>query len=120
MIEVTDEMLTLLREYQMGAYGELDDYCDKHIIAALIELHEANKPKPEPYGWWSDWYGDWCNEDDKGAFPLYTTPPTRKPLSEDVIVDVYENSGYKQTLRPQDRFAVMSFARAIEQAHGIK
>ena len=55
----------------------------------------------------------------KDGQPLYTTPPTREPLSEDVIVDAYENSGYKQTLRPQDRFAVMSFARAIEQAHGI-
>lgn len=43
MIELTDEMLALLREYQIGAYGELDDDCDKRVIVALIELHEANK-----------------------------------------------------------------------------
>ena len=115
MIEVTDEMRNALIDYRSKHCTMTDD----ELIKRIIELHKANKPKTEPYGWWSDRYGDWCNEDDKGAFPLYTTPPTREPLSEDVIVDAYENSGYKQTLRPQDRFAVMAFARAIEQAHGI-
>lgn len=39
-----------------------------------LGAYEQSKPKPEPYGWWSDRYGDWCNEDDKGAFPLYPPP----------------------------------------------
>lgn len=47
MIEVTEEMLALLREYQMGAYGELDDDCDKRMIAGLIELHEQSKSTRE-------------------------------------------------------------------------
>lgn len=51
MIEITDEMLALLREYQMGAYGEMDDFCNKHMIAALIELYEQSKPKPRPVGY---------------------------------------------------------------------
>jgi hypothetical protein len=42
-----------------------------------------------------------------------------KPLSDDEIVKCYEQSGHKQDLRAQDRYAVFAFARAIEQAHGI-
>lgn len=117
---ITDEQVKAAANIYIGmpvnhqiASGNMTD------MRKALEAYEQSKPKPEPYGWWSDRYGDWCNKDDKGAFPLYTTSPTREPLSEDVIVDVYENSGYKQTLRPQDRFAVMSFARAIEQTHRI-
>ena len=117
MIEVTDEMLKVARSMQSF---EL-------MIKRIIELHEQSKPKQEPYRYISENTGECVlphelPEDLKisGRWkPLYDTPPTREPLSEDVIVDAYENSGYKQTLRPQDRFAVMAFARAIEQAHGI-
>jgi plasmid stabilization system protein ParE len=51
--------------------------------------------------------------------PLYT-PPQRKPLTDEEIQKCYETTGHYQTLRPQDRFAVLALARAIEAAHGIK
>ena len=51
---------------------------------------------------------------------LYTTPPQRKPLTDEEIQKCYETTGHYQTLRPQDRFAVLALARAIEAAHGIK
>ena len=42
--------------------------------------------------------------------PLYTTPPQRKPLTNDELADLW----YKQSLD------WMEFARAIEATHGIK
>lgn len=122
MIEVTDEMLALLREYQMGAYGEVDDDCDKRMIAALIELHEANKPKPEPVGYTSEkelrllsmGYRSYVwpdNEEDGCNIPIYTNPPTREPLSEDEINDIIED------VLPHGTMG--DLVRAIEQANGI-
>ena len=112
-MEVTDEMLSLLREYQMGAYGELDDDCDKRMIAGLIALHEANKPKPEPYGYFKMYYNELidCYPSDEGAFPLYTAPPTREPLTHSEINAMVEDFNLGGT--------VLDFVRAIEQAHGI-
>lgn len=49
-----------------------------------------------------------------------TTPPHRKPLSDEEVQKCHETTGHYQTLRPQDRFAVFALARAIEAAHGIK
>lgn len=132
MIEVTDGMLALLREYQMGAYGELDDDCDKRMIAALIELHEANKPKPEPVGYiyHSSYEKALRNESsckmfvvpvtnldtgEESSIPLYTTPPTRKPLSKsDLGIFIGELMMTGEPLK-----YLSNFARTIEKAHGI-
>lgn len=125
MIEVTDEMLNVARSMQSF---EL-------MIKRIIELHEANKPKPEPvaYRWWNQ--GCNCDECDqyfysedpdfisKNREPLYTTPPTREPLNETII----ECIGYKYgfgTLEGSIEFTwynseTIDFARGIEQAHGI-
>jgi hypothetical protein len=43
-----------------------------------------------------------------------TTPPQRKPLTDEEIEKCYETTGHYQTLRPQDRFAVFALARALE------
>ena len=47
------------------------------------------------------------------AGPLYTAPPQRKPLTEEEMRKLWSQYGYKSAL-------CMRFARAIEQAHGIK
>jgi len=41
--------------------------------------------------------------------PLYTSPPQRKPLTEEEILSLFRTSG-----------SPVEFARAIERAHGIK
>ena len=46
-------------------------------------------------------------------FPLYTTPPQRKPLTDDEISLLY----MRHTGRPRRTY--WEFARAIEAAHGI-
>ena len=49
--------------------------------------------------------------------PLYTTPPQRKPLSDEQIDEIYFKSSLEVNSRCED---IYDFVRAIEAAHGIK
>ena len=96
MIEVTEEMRDLVVNWRSKSPSPY--FALEHTIQALIELHEANKPKPEPVAYkicnpagcvlveskrqaekLASEYGDGTYQ------PLYTTPPTREPLSEEEI-----------------------------------
>ena len=46
--------------------------------------------------------------------PLYTTPPQRKPLTDEEINDIAKNYALNNPTTP------LHFARAIEAVHGIK
>jgi hypothetical protein len=77
---------------------------------------ELKKPEPEPICFLSNSYRlgmDDCeyfvsSNWDKKAFPVYTSPPARHPLSDEEIRKVinWEKDG-------------ITNARAIEKAHGI-
>lgn len=57
--------------------------------------------------------------DEHRVLPLYTAPPKRTPLTEEVLDQrYYVSTG--QMLREQDKRLAFLFARAIEAAHGIK
>jgi len=56
---------------------------------------------------------DLLSEPDDDYTPLYTTPPQRKPLSEEEIGAILEDVNAYGT-------RLYTFARAIEAAHGIK
>ena len=59
-------------------------------------------------------YTDEITEVREGSWPLYTTPPQRKPLTdEEIILIVAECAASHQ-------HTDIHFARAIERAHGIK
>ena len=97
---------------------------------------EAAQPEQEPLEYWNAVEG-WVKIDEvrqhfetvncgtiyktagEGRVPLYTTPPKRKPLTDQRINEVYQEATC-QSLRPQDYKLVREFARAIEAAHGIK
>lgn len=128
MIEVTDEMRNVLQKYTKGFSSEGE------AVDRIIELHEANKPKPEPvaYRWWNQ--GCNCDECDqyfysedpdfisKNREPLYTAPPTREPLSEDKLDELINSCSvrYNQDVYVFDNsYDLIQFARAVEQAHGI-
>ena len=57
-----------------------------------------------------NWYTHWVN------FPigtkLYTSPPASKPLTDEQIMEMYNE--------PRSDAEMIAFARAIEAAHGIK
>ncbi len=50
----------------------------------------------------------------EGREPLYTTPPQRKPLSDEEILT------YRYMIDWTAEWSYIHFARAIEAAHGIK
>lgn len=98
-----------------------------------IPLYTAPPSKQKPIAWISepmvaavrranpDWYGKWnaeltCTQMYPHQIPLYTAPPSKPwvSLTDDERVKCYETTGHYQTLRPQDSFAVLSLARAIE------
>ena len=59
-------------------------------------------------------YTDEITEVREGSWPLYTTPPQRKPLTDEEIILIVADcaSSHQHT--------DIHFARAIEAAHGIK
>ena len=97
-----------------GAWDEEITLGDKAITAIKEALAQ---PEQEPFCLhWEDRWG--CNHyaDPKephpvNAKPLYTTPPQRKPLSNQKIIEMYNE--------PRSDAEMIEFARAIEAAHGI-
>ena len=89
---------------------------------AITAIKEAlAQPEQEPVAYWNFNSGfshcmiDQLNEAaKKNPAPLYTTPPQRKPLTdEEIILIVAECAASHQ-------HTDIHFARAIERAHGIK
>ena len=126
MIEVTSGMIAILGAYVDKRLNEVD------MITKVIELYEVNKPKTEPVGYaYPSQYAEALENEgcflvfvvpvtnldtgEESSLPLYTTPPTREPLSEEEIEKLVPWQG-----DPKDPFFNrIEFARAIEKAHGI-
>lgn len=116
-----------------GEWGGMKS-CDtawEEYSAMQNKLQEANKPKPEPYGYVRSMLSDdlWLPQDFIDGeenrdlwIPLYTTPPTREPLSEDEKSNlVMEYLGVKSLLG-KDMSVLEAFELGIsaaEQAHVI-
>lgn len=93
------------------------------MIKRIIELYEANKPKPEPVAWMSPnkerlefsridtVYGS-------HTIPLYTTPLTQEPLSEDEM-PVGRMAVNGVMLSPDCTTAFILGVRFAEHKHGI-
>ncbi len=120
------EALKILQEFRENKrYSYMYDRIDTAIEEVLA------KPEQEPVAWmWTRKYGDGGYTDMVFKFlcdaeeyaknsqnlkrpdiitPLYTSPPTRKLLSDEEICNLYYNVNG----------AIHKFARAIEKAHGI-
>ena len=124
MIEVTDEMRKAAME--MSAKASRDSLKGvtnpfDELIKRIIKLHEANKPKPEPVGFISFKHNGWLVKPheaermkniDAEFQPLYTAPPTREPLSDEELSNLY-------LIVYKEAETYYKFARLIEQAHGI-
>ena len=122
--------------------GELSRDEVTSILLGLLERiqHlEQLRPAQEPVAWMLEWafngeergyrlYDDerhcvFDAESDGGVCrPLYTTPPQRKPLTDEEIEDIWkqvisQDNGRNAHLSNQP---FVYIARAIEAAHGIK
>jgi len=124
--KATEEFAALVREEQQTEVQRLIALVRAQQIT--IDKLEAAlaQPEQEPVAWLSRRYVDnfpvsgyeTAQPTDYGAFPVYTTPPQRKPLT-DKQIDAIRNqcppsAGIDFDVRCKD------FARAIEAAHGIK
>ena len=76
------------------------------------------QPAQEPVGMVKELFTQtaWEKLDLRGNTKVYITPPQRKPLTDEAVLDIadyYLYNGGKT-------YGVLDFARAIEAAHGIK
>jgi len=87
-------------------------------IRAITTLREAlAQPQQEPVAWLDPWTQNNVTTDydayGKHGIPLYTSPPARKPLTDEeiraIVRKVDEEEGH-----------IIHFARAIEAKHNIK
>jgi len=112
-----DEALKLALEALDGLSEPYD------VLKAQKAIREAlAQPEQEPVAWGmmnddGKIYDCICPEEHdrvEGEYtvPLYTTPPQRKPLSNQKIIEMYNE--------PRSDAEMIEFARAIEAAHGIK
>ena len=91
------------------------------IVARAMEKNAAEQPAQQEPVAWIDEYGNafplaakQYSIVGKHWKPLYTSPQPIKPLTDEEILSVARNH-----YNPHER-AEISFARAIEAAHGIK
>jgi hypothetical protein len=113
-----DEALRLA----LAAFGEIawsneTQWQSDRAKVAITAIKAALEAKVEPVAWMDEYgrllkYVDHICPTDT---PLYTTPPQRKPLTDEHIQNIWHD----QT--GLNYFAhVAEFVRAIETAHGIK
>jgi hypothetical protein len=109
-------------EVWKGYMTHLWDKTDEHTMVAIKEA--LAQPEQEPVAWMND-------STPSGIFarhmegaknfgctiPLYKTPPQRKPLTDEEIIQVASTPAGSQATT---KGYVIPFARAIEAAHGIK
>ena len=116
-----DEALKMSLDAMEGA-----DMIDCDMREAMTAILEAlAQPEQEPVTWRYkivDVFGRpvWTLKTPKSdtrvleSQPLYTTPPQRKPLTDEEINRIAKNYALSNPTTP------LHFARAIEAAHGIK
>jgi hypothetical protein len=101
-------------------HGEKEQFSLQHrSINALRE--RLKQPDQEPVAWmYRDAWGvmklSQTTPPPVGAFPVYSTPPQRKPLTYKQILNI------SKECRAVERPSILwvTFARAIEAVHGIK
>jgi len=130
-----DEKLyrTLVERRQRQRFEETGISTDGYKLhgGAITAIKAALEAKDEPVAWMHvqgnheepslRQLDDWEIQNGWKQYPLYTTPPQRKPLSfeqvEDCFVDGYSTEENGILVSAQ---WLHDFARAIEAAHGIK
>ena len=124
--------MTTLREAAEMALEALEAHADIGIKSdkAIFALREAlEQPEREPVAWTTmpdanDWTFVSGSANPNGKlngkwYPLYATPPQRKPLTDEEI-DKVTDAQWAQNNHKPIYAAHRAYARAIEQEHGIE
>ena len=79
------------------------------------------QPKQEPVAWITKTGNVWKTKADETDTPLYTTPPQRKPLTDEQIVPMFRQRQKQQTEGEKDEWYFYAWGVSDgEAAHGIK
>lgn len=113
--EIMQQALEALTTYD-GTNGEGKR---KRVLATLRE--RLAQPEQAPVAWlyrdaWGTMKLSQVTPPPVGAFPVYTAPPQRKPLTDEEISDLWCKVSNTDFVTADTHV----FARAIEAAHGIK
>ena len=119
--EVLKLALEALEDLGMKHFENTGEVLYKDTFTAIKEA--LAQPEQEPVAWAKfSAKGniiDLLSEPDDDYTPLYTTPPQRKPLTDEEIRDLWSWSATAEAERTATT-QQHAFARAIEAAHGIK
>ena len=108
---------------------QVDPERGQRCSAALMALRAAlAQPEPEPVAWlthlngkralWWERYVDDDGNANPNDRPLYTAPPQRKPLTEEEIMDIWNEEIVGLDYLPLIGLFTNA-VRAVEAAHGI-
>ena len=118
--EPTEEMLKAMDECSKEGYDErLYAGHAASVYMAAVDAAPTPPAQKEPFGYFKAMPFGWtdCAETDEGAVALYERPPAqRKPLTDEEIEDIWADCPADW----DDKINVLTLARAIEAAHGIK
>ena len=121
-------------KWDKPCYKCLSHFCDLSCKEPK-HLQTPQRTEQEPVGWLdsNDKLAEFMHKDLKAehdkrdsstprAFqiPVYTTPPQRKPLSDEQVREIAKQYALGLAFPYGSQTTPEMFARAIEQAHGIK
>ena len=120
LFESYEEAEQALKETLLAATAQNSKWPEKFIYKIVPVEITAPQPKPEqkPVAWMRE--DEDCTDcivweqTEEHTIPLYTSPPQRKPLTDEQLIAAYES---EQQGRYGDHIRSL---RAIEAAHGIK
>jgi hypothetical protein len=126
---MTKSLNDLLDDYGDACYSNTDEaWAVRREITKLFD----SRQKQKPIAYITGWYGGYQTINViTGAVlpngtPLYTVPPTQKPLTDDEIIQIAmkvaveagaDHISVEDIKNPSS--GVMQLARALETAHGI-
>ena len=116
-----DDIIRMAREAGFLGYESRAEEVNK--FAALVAAHEREAEKQEPVAWlyldsWGTLKLSQIMPVPVGAFPVYTAPPQRQPLTEEELRQCFLATNTAEPLA-EGWPGLERFARAIERAHGI-
>jgi hypothetical protein len=113
-----DEALRLALEKLTAASNYIDTLggVSKGYRMDIERIKAALEAKDEPDKYAMDIECTKCGAKQSGVLTVHTTPPQRKPLTDEEIEDAWASCEVDW----DDKVNVITLARAIEAAHGIK
>lgn len=115
---MSKEAIELLKQvaYELDAYITGGYFPNTHVLLDKVEnfLAQPEQTTQEPTAWKDRTYGNLHHTNWGDSIPLYASPPTHKPLSDDDTVAMFKDN--KLATHPDSYWAGIDDA---EKAHGI-